>query len=180
MPGGAPANTSGRAWAAWGWPVTAFSKVGGTIRTAPCSSAAWRRRRRWTPSGRAAYACRESTPFTFVGIHRRRPTRTFMPHAGANKTFGTDDLELTPPFCDAGFLLYQDLWVRSACLDGRAAGPAGRSAPARGRDRSLRRGAGVWARTGRLNSRRCCRHRVRLRDAPASAERHARHSTRDA
>jgi sugar/nucleoside kinase (ribokinase family) len=63
-------------------------------------------------------SAKDSTPFTFVGIHADGD-RTFIHTPGANVTFNLADIDIGRAL-DCKFLLYQDVWVLPG-LDGMPA-----------------------------------------------------------
>ena len=104
-PGGGAANTPS-ALARMGLPVTAFSKVGNDPNG---SFILHELRQAGVDAAGVAVSTKDTTPFTFVGIHADGD-RTFIHTPGSNVTFCLDDLELDRVL-DCQFLLYQDLWV---------------------------------------------------------------------
>jgi len=111
MPGGGAANTPS-ALARMGLGVSVFSKVGDDF------TGDFVRRELGKLGVETSGICvspRDSTPFTFVGIHCDGE-RTFIHTPGANVTFGLSDLDLDRVLA-ADYLLYQDAWVLAA-LDG--------------------------------------------------------------
>jgi sugar/nucleoside kinase (ribokinase family) len=113
-PGGGAANTPS-ALARMGLEVTAFSKVGDDPNGAfVCNEL----KRVGVDTAGICVSAKDSTPFTFVGIHADGD-RTFIHTPGSNVTFNIADIDLTRAL-DCEFLLYQDLWVLPG-LDGKAA-----------------------------------------------------------
>jgi len=110
-PGGGAANTPS-ALARMGLQVTAFSKVGNDPNG---SFILHELRQAGVDTAGVAVSTKDTTPFTFVGIHEDGD-RTFIHTPGSNVTFCLDDIELDRAL-DCQFLLYQDLWVLPG-LDG--------------------------------------------------------------
>jgi len=114
LPGGGAANTSS-ALVQIGVPTSVFSKVGGDV------NGRFLRQelaQHGVDVSHVRVAAKESTPFTFVGVHPRGD-RSFIHTPGCNLTFSTRDLDLNALF-RCRFLLYQDMWVLPK-LDGSAA-----------------------------------------------------------
>ncbi len=110
-PGGGAANTPS-ALARMGLEVTAFSKVGND----PNGSFILHELRQvGVDASGVSVSTKDSTPFTFVGIHADGD-RTFIHTPGSNVTFCIEDMDLDRAL-DCQFLLYQDLWVLPG-LDG--------------------------------------------------------------
>lgn len=116
MPGGGAAN-SGAALAQLDVPVAVFSKVGSDANGAFIVDALGRQ---GVETSGIKVSKRDTTPFTFVGIHPSGD-RTFIHTPGANKTFRLSDLDENR-LLDADILFYQDFWVLPK-IDG---GPAAR------------------------------------------------------
>lgn len=114
MPGGGAANTPS-ALARLGLSISSFAKVGADLYgELICRELA--KLGVGTAGIRTSDA--DSTPFTFVGIHKDGE-RTFIHTPGANRTFSLDDLDFDAVLaCD--YLLYHDLWTLTA-LDGKPA-----------------------------------------------------------
>ncbi|HZP00493.1 MAG TPA: carbohydrate kinase family protein [Terriglobia bacterium] len=114
MPGGGAANTPS-ALARMGLAVSSFSKVGddlnGQFIRGELSKLG-------IDTSGIRVSRRDSTPFTFVGIHADGD-RTFIHTPGANVTFNLSDLDLEK-VAAADYLLYHDLWVLPG-MDGKPA-----------------------------------------------------------
>lgn len=125
MPGGGAANMPS-ALAHMGLPVSSFSKVGKDF------NGEFIRReleRLGIDVSGIGVSAKDSTPFTFVGIHPDGD-RTFIHTPGANVTFTLADLDLDRVLaCD--ILLYHDLWCLPA-FDGEPAAELLREARRRG------------------------------------------------
>jgi sugar/nucleoside kinase (ribokinase family) len=105
MPGGGAANT-GSALAQLGIGTAIFAKVGsdtngGFLRRALGKVG--------VDVSQVRVAARESTPFTFVGVHPDGD-RSFIHTPGANLSFSRRDFDLEALY-DCKFLLYQDMFV---------------------------------------------------------------------
>ncbi len=115
LAGGGAANTSS-ALGQLGIPVAVFSKVGADINGTFLRSEL---RRNGAEVSHVRESAKDSTPFTFVGIHPGGD-RSFIHTPGCNLSFSLKDLDLNALYsCKA--LLYQDMWVLPK-LDGPAAG----------------------------------------------------------
>ena len=113
-PGGGAANTPS-ALARMGLQVTAFSKVGDDPNGAFIRHEL---ERVGVDTAGVCVSAKDSTPFTFVGIHADGD-RTFIHTPGSNVTFNLSDIDQERAVaCD--FLLYHDLWVLPG-LDGQPA-----------------------------------------------------------
>jgi sugar/nucleoside kinase (ribokinase family) len=113
-PGGGAANTPS-ALARMGLQVTAFSKVGDDPNGAFIRHEL---ERVGVDTAGVCVSAKDSTPFTFVGIHADGD-RTFIHTPGSNVTFNLSDIDQERAVaCD--FLLYHDLWVLPE-LDGQPA-----------------------------------------------------------
>ena len=105
LPGGGAANT-GSALAQMGISTAIFSKVGCDLNGEfLCRELA----RQGADVSNVRRAAKETTPFTFVGLHPDGE-RSFIHTPGCNLTFARKDLNLQALY-DCKFLLYQDLWV---------------------------------------------------------------------
>ncbi len=113
-PGGGAANTPS-ALARMGVAVTAFSKVGDDPNGAFIRNEL---ERVGVDTSGICVSAKDSTPFTFVGIHADGD-RTFIHTPGANVTFNLADIDIGRAL-DCKFLLYQDVWVLPG-LDGMPA-----------------------------------------------------------
>jgi sugar/nucleoside kinase (ribokinase family) len=105
MPGGGAANT-GSALAQMGIRTAIFAKVGddlhgGFLRSELVKSG--------VDVSQIRVSARESTPFTFVGVHPDGD-RSFIHTPGANLHFSLRDFDLEALY-DCKFLLYQDMFV---------------------------------------------------------------------
>ena len=105
LPGGGAANTSS-ALAQMGVDTAIFSKVGGDMSGAFLLQELGKQ---GADVSHVRVSKRETTPFTFVGIHPDGD-RSFIHTPGCNLTFAAKDLDLEA-LCACRFLLYQDLWV---------------------------------------------------------------------
>jgi sugar/nucleoside kinase (ribokinase family) len=124
-PGGGAANTAS-ALARMGLAVTAFSKVGND----PNGSFILNELKQvGVDTSGVCIAAKDSTPFTFVGIHSDGD-RTFIHTPGANVTFTLADIDMSRAL-DCEYLLYQDLWVLPG-LDGQPAAQLLEAARGRG------------------------------------------------
>jgi len=109
-----------------GLEVTAFSKVGDDPNGAFIRHEL---ERVGVDTAGICVSAKDSTPFTFVGIHADGD-RTFIHTPGSNVTFNLADIDLERAVaCD--FLLYHDLWVLPG-LDGAPAASLLEKAQARG------------------------------------------------
>lgn len=114
LAGGGAANTSS-ALAQLGISVGVFSKVGADMNGEFLRSEL---KRNGVDVSHLRQSPKESTPFTFVGIHPGGD-RSFIHTPGCNLTFSINDLDLDALYqCKA--LLYQDMWVLPN-LDGPSA-----------------------------------------------------------
>lgn len=111
LPGGGAANTAS-ALCQMGIPARIFSKIGNDPQGAFLLRDL---EAHGVDTSGVKVSERDSTPFTFVGIHRDGE-RTFIHTPGANRTFSIDDINREELF-DTDYLLYTDLWVMPR-LDG--------------------------------------------------------------
>lgn len=114
LPGGGAANTAA-ALGQLGVSVAVFSKIGAD------SNGSFLReqlKRNGVEVSHLRESAKESTPFTFVGVHPHGD-RSFIHTPGCNLSFGLEDLDWEALF-HCRVLLYQDMWVLPA-LDGPAA-----------------------------------------------------------
>ena len=114
MPGGGAANT-GSALAQMGVRTSIFAKVGddlngGFLRSELVKAG--------VDVSQIRVSARESTPFTFVGVHPDGD-RSFIHTPGSNLSFSRRDFDLEALY-DCKFLLYQDMFVLPK-LDGAPA-----------------------------------------------------------
>jgi len=114
MPGGGAANTPS-ALAHMGLTVGSFSMVGDDFNGEFIRQEL---KRTGVDTSGICVSAKDSTPFTFVGIHSDGD-RTFIHTPGANTKFTLSDLDLEHVLaCE--FLLYHDLWCLPA-FDGKPA-----------------------------------------------------------
>ncbi len=145
MPGGGAANTPS-ALARMGLPVTSFSKVGEDLNGQFIRGEL---AKLGVDTSGICVAPRESTPFTFVGIHADGD-RTFIHTPGANVTFNIRDLDLEK-VAAADFVLYHDLWVLPG-LDGKPAAGLLEHAQKRGAKTLLDEGFGYGPKREQLEA----------------------------
>lgn len=105
LAGGGAANT-GSALSQLGIPVAIFSKVGADMNGKFLLAEL---QRHGAEVSHVRESAKDSTPFTFVGIHPSGD-RSFIHTLGCNLSFSLKDLDLAVLY-DCKFLLYQDMWV---------------------------------------------------------------------
>lgn len=145
MPGGGAANTPS-ALARMGLAVSSFSKVGDDLNGQFIRSEL---AKLGVDTSGICVSPRESTPFTFVGIHGDGD-RTFIHTPGANVTFNLRDLDLEK-VAAADFLLYHDLWVLPG-MDGKPAAELLKQAQKRGAKTFLDEGFGYGPKREQLEA----------------------------